>query len=127
MRPVFGKRSSLFLALLFTAVLSAMLFVSPAWPQTNLDMVTIAGNNPPALQQATLAGHANSNDVITIVVGPQMRNEANLDALIERLHDKFSPEYHRWMTPADFLRDYAPAQTDVDKVVDHLKSNGLTV
>src|SRR5450755_4149905 len=68
----------------------------------------IAGNTPPALQNATFTGHKNSNDVLEIVVGIKMQDEHALDNLIARQQDSASPDYHRWIKPNDFVRRFAP-------------------
>ena len=87
----------------------------------------IAGNTPPARQNATFTGHKISNDVLEIVVGLKMRDEHALDSLIARQQDSASPDYHHWITPDDFVRRFAPTQSDVNNVIAYLASQGLSV
>jgi subtilase family serine protease len=87
----------------------------------------IQGNTPAVRQEATLLGHKNSGDVLEIVVGLRMQHEDELDALIERQQDPSSPDYHRWITPADFVARFAPEEADVSRVSSYLQSQGLTV
>jgi kumamolisin len=89
--------------------------------------VTIQGNVAPALQDAAYVSHSDPNAVLTIVVGLKRHNEAEFTDLLNRLYDADSPDYHRWMTPADFLAKFSPSQADVDAVRQHLESHGLTV
>ena len=89
--------------------------------------VTIPGNVAPALQDATYMNHSDPNAVLTIVVGLKRHNEAEFTDLLDRLYDADSPDYHRWITPTDFLAKFSPSQVDVDAVRQHLESHGLTV
>jgi subtilase family serine protease len=88
--------------------------------------VPIPGSTPPAMQRAIYLNHLDPSQAITIVVALTMRNEEDLDALLERQRDKTSPDYRRWITPEDFLRDHAPSEADVRKITDFLESQGLT-
>jgi subtilase family serine protease len=89
--------------------------------------VTIPGNVAPALQDATYMNHSDPNAVLTIVVGLKRHNEAEFTDLLDRLYDADSPDYHRWITPTDFLAKFSPSQADVEAVRQHLESHGLTV
>lgn len=53
--------------------------------------------------------------------------QAALDKLVEDQLDKSSPNYHKWLSPAEFATNFGPAQADVDKTVNWLKSSGFTV
>ena len=89
--------------------------------------VTIPGNVAPALQDATYMNHSDPNAVLTIVVGLKRHNEAEFTDLLDRLYDADSPDYHRWITPTDFLAKFSPSQADVEAVRQHLESHGLTI
>ena len=46
---------------------------------------------------------------------------------LAELQDKSSPNYHKWLTPAQFGKLYGPADSDVAALVAWLESHGLTV
>jgi kumamolisin len=114
-----GRLSFLLLLLVVSLLAAALEQPSPG--------VTIEGNVAPALQDAAYVSHSDPNAVLTIVVGLKRHNEAEFTDLLNRLYDANSPDYHRWITPADFLAKFAPSQADVDAVRRHLESRGLTV
>jgi subtilase family serine protease len=89
--------------------------------------VTIQGNVAPALQDAIFGSHSDPNAVRTIVVGLKLHNETEFADLLNRLYDADSPDYHRWITPTDFVSRFSPSQSDVDAVRQHLESHGLTI
>jgi kumamolisin len=109
--------------LLLLLVVSLLASASEQPPAT----VTIQGNVAPALRDATYVSPSDPNAVLTIVVGLKLHNEAEFVDLLNRLYDANSPDYHRWITPADFLSKFSPSQADVDAVRQHLESHGLTI
>ncbi len=120
------RRSSL---LFLLAVSSVSLFASSiaAASEQASARVMIEGNVAPALQDATYVSPSDPGAVLTIVVGLKRHNEAEFTDLLNRLYDADSSDYHRWITPADFLAKFSPSQADVDAVRQHLESHGLTV
>jgi len=53
--------------------------------------------------------------------------EAELETYIDQLHDRTSPNYHRWLTPGEFAEHFGVAREDVDVVKGWLESRGFTV
>jgi hypothetical protein len=53
--------------------------------------------------------------------------EQALTNFIDQQHDSASPDFHKWLTADEFGQMYGPAQADIDRVADWLRSNGLTV
>ncbi|MCU1263350.1 MAG: hypothetical protein JWO80_6235 [Bryobacterales bacterium] len=46
---------------------------------------------------------------------------------IDRQHDPASPDFHKWLTAAQFGQLYGPAQQEIETVTTWLESNGFTV
>lgn len=53
--------------------------------------------------------------------------EADLEGRIEQLQDPHSLQFHRWLTPESFAREFGPAPADVAAVTGWLESRGLIV
>src|SRR3984957_7490940 len=49
-----------------------------------------------------------------------------LRQLLEQQQDKTSPNYHKWLTPDQFGKQYGPADADIQAVTDWLTSQGFT-
>lgn len=67
------------------------------------------------------------NKMLRITIGltpPHMDQERKL---IDQLHDKTSPEFHKWLTPEEWDARFAPSAEDEQAVVDWAKSQGLNV
>ncbi len=137
MVPFFSR--SVRAGLLLAASLCAMDAVAaraatPVTPAlvTQVDDTTVAalsGDRPGALSFGTDMGAlppAAEFPEIRLELKRPAALQAALDQLVEAQQDKTSPEYHRWLTPAE-LRAFGPAQADIDQVTEWLARQGLTV
>jgi subtilase family serine protease len=66
-------------------------------------------------------------DRITMVFKPTAAQLTNLDALLKRLQDPSSPDYHKWLTPEEFADRFGLSRADMDKVDSWLRDEGFTV
>jgi len=53
--------------------------------------------------------------------------EAALQVLLDDQQSKSSPSYHAWLTPAQFGRQFGPADSDIQTVTNWLQSQGFQV
>jgi len=68
-----------------------------------------------------------SNQTIGLRVLLASKNQAGLDGFIQELYDPKSPQYHHFLTPAQFALQYGASSTDAPLVQKYLKSLGLSV
>ena len=93
--------------------------------------VTLRGNTrPEALNRANDRGRvdddfAMSHMLLQLRRPPELEQE--FEEFITQLTDKTSPNFRRWLMPADQGRLYGPAQTDLEMVKSWLESHGFTV
>lgn len=57
---------------------------------------------------------------------PDEQDQAAKQA-IDDLHNPKSPNFHKWLTAAQFGQQFGPAQSDIDTVTGWLQSHGFTV
>ncbi len=96
----------------------------------NSSLTTLRGNVPGLARTATEQGEASSStelDHMRLVLSRTSDQQAALDLYLAQLQDKASPNYHKWLTPAQFGALYGPADSDVAALVAWLQSRGLTV
>ena len=77
--------------------------------------------------QAGLVGSADSTRHLQLALSLPLRNEAQLDALLQQIYDPTSPNFHHYLTSAQFTASYAPTQQDYDTVVRWAQAKGLKV
>jgi uncharacterized membrane protein len=56
-----------------------------------------------------------------------LRNQAELTSLLGRLYDPSSPDYHHFLSVAQFTSEFSPTAADYQAVVDFAKANGFAV
>ncbi|EMN1928213.1 S8/S53 family peptidase [Burkholderia ambifaria] len=82
----------------------------------------------PAASTAAAAATATEmapGESVDIVLGLNLRNEAQLDQYLRDLHTPGSPHYKQFLTPAQFAAQYAPTDQQVASVVAHLRKAGF--
>ena len=62
---------------------------------------------------------------ILLVLQRSAEQEAALRQLMEQQQSKNSPNYHAWLTPEQFGRQFGPADADVQAVTDWLTAHGF--
>ncbi len=56
-----------------------------------------------------------------------LRNEAQLDKLLEQIYNPQSPMYHQFLSVEDFTERFGPSQEDYETVISFAEKNGLAV
>ena len=77
--------------------------------------------------RAKLLQHYEPNKMLRITIGLRPPHLEEERALIDQLHDKKSPEFHKWLTPEEWDDRFAPSVEDEQAVVDWANSQGLNV
>jgi hypothetical protein len=63
---------------------------------------------------------------MTLLLQRSQEQETALRQLLEQQQDKASPNFHKWLSPDQFGKQYGPADTDIQAVTDWLTSRGFT-
>jgi len=64
---------------------------------------------------------------LSVTVWLKLHNEATLDALLQQMYDKSSPNYHHWFTMTQWKETFAPTVGDVEAVQKFLGDYHLNV
>jgi kumamolisin len=56
-----------------------------------------------------------------------LRNEAELDELLQEIYDPQSPSFHHFLSVEEFTERFGPSQEDYNAVMRYAQANGLTV
>jgi subtilase family serine protease len=62
-----------------------------------------------------------------LVLKRSPQQQAALDSLLAEQQDQSSPNYHKWLTPAQFGAEFGPSDQDVQTITAWLESQGFTV
>jgi subtilase family serine protease len=76
---------------------------------------------------ARVMGRLAASQKLDMAITLQLRNQAQLQALLQRLYDPKSPDYRKFLSVAQFTQQFGPTQADYDAVVNFATGHGLTV
>ncbi|MGB8762127.1 MAG: protease pro-enzyme activation domain-containing protein, partial [Candidatus Sulfotelmatobacter sp.] len=62
-----------------------------------------------------------------LVLKRSPQQESALRKLLDDQQDKASPRYHKWLTPAEFGRQFGPTDVDIQIIITWLQSHGFQV
>ena len=118
---LFPKVSLLAVLFLYaSAILPAQRPVSRI-PETidEQDLVTLSGNVPLQAKPQNDRGEAPGSltmDRMILVLKRSNVQEKSLEAAIQAMHDPRSPQFHQWLTPAQFGKLYGPSDGDLARI-----------
>src|SRR3984893_824687 len=64
---------------------------------------------------------------VSLVFKPSPAQQSALDQLLAQQQDRTSPNYYKWLTPAQFGNRFGMSRSDIGKVISWLQSQGFTV
>ncbi len=99
-------------------------------PVDETRLVTLAGNVPPLARTGFDEGAIESStrlDRMLLVLQSSAAQQAALDALVEAQQDPNSPQFHAWLTPAEFGTQFGGDSSQLALVTSWLAAHGFTV
>lgn len=121
--PSIFKTAAFALPLVATALPAHAAAAPAAWVSTE----TRAFLTPEQMRTfaATPEAQATAGEAAHVVVSLRVRHMAKLKALGQAVNERGNSQYHRFLTPKQFLADFAPTEAQVQKVVAHLRKSGF--
>jgi len=98
-------------------------------PISESSLVTLKGNVSPLATTANDRGAAPASLQLSqmhLVLKRTAAQQTALTQLIQAQHDPSSPQYHKWLTPAEFGAKFGPSQQDVQRIESWLSSQGFS-
>lgn len=80
-----------------------------------------------SLKQSAILGPEDQSKQISVTVWLNLHNKAALDAIVQDMYDKSSPNYHRFLTLSEFKKQFGPTAKDAATVRDFLRSHNMQV
>jgi Pro-kumamolisin, activation domain/Viral BACON domain len=85
------------------------------------------GHVPQVVAGLQPVGALPESQQLRIVIGLPLRNRVALDALLKELYDPTSPQYRKFLTPAEFTAQFGPTEADYAAVATFARASGLAV
>jgi len=93
-------------------------------------LVTLQRNTRPEANATNDRGAVSDSfnvDHVFLLLQRSPAQEQKLNKLIDQLNDKTSPNFHHWLTAAEFGEKFGVAQKDIDTVTNWLQSHGFSI
>ena len=77
--------------------------------------------------QAAWVGWLPATQSMRLNIALPLRNESELDEVLQQIYDPQSSSYHQFLSVKEFTERFGPSQEDYDAVISFAEANGLTV
>jgi subtilase family serine protease len=118
---------STFQRLAVTSCASILLFVSATAQAEQRPTMTTHVPEAVSTGLAPLVGHLPSTQRLSLAISLPLRNESELDVLLQQLYDPRSPSYHQYLSVQEFAARFGPVESDYAAVLNFAEANGLAV
>lgn len=82
---------------------------------------------PAVVQKSHVIGAADSQQVISLAIGLRVQNEQALQAYVQDITHAGSVNYHRYLTPAQYIGAFSPSTALYNQLEQFLQAQGFTV
>jgi|CZKJ01.1.fsa_nt_gi subtilase family serine protease len=99
-------------------------------PIDSSQLVPLKGNVHGLVHPGSDLGRTDSAQAlygVTLVFHPSAAQQSDLDNLLAQQQQRSSPNYHKWLTPAQFADRFGMTRDDITRVSSWLESQGFTV
>jgi hypothetical protein len=99
-------------------------------PIDETQLTTLKGNTHPLARPQFDLGTAPATlpmERMLLVLKRSPQQEAALRKLLDDQQDKHSPNYHKWLTPEQFGKQFGPTDADMQTITQWLQSHGFQV
>jgi subtilase family serine protease len=93
-------------------------------------LTTLKGNTHPLARPVFDLGTAPASlpmERMLLVLKRSPEQEGTLRKLLDDQQDKGSPNYHKWLTPEQFGKQFGPSDSDIQAITSWLQSHGFQV
>ena len=90
-------------------------------------LVQLHGHVPGLVKRSTLQGPTDPNIPVQLLVGFQLRNQQSLKNYVDTMSHPHSTTAHRYLTPAQIARAYAPAPASQSALIAYMQQASFSV
>jgi subtilase family serine protease len=87
----------------------------------------LTANQAFALEKAQMGARAAAQTQVEFDVYLPLQHKQDLLTLEEALHTPGSPQYHKWLSPAEFAARFGPSKATVNEITQELAASGMQV
>jgi subtilase family serine protease len=127
MKPSVGARTVVVLRTACAALSCALLLLAAGARTQAQSMPTRHIHKEMANGQAKMVGHLPATQQLKLNIALPLRNEAELDDVLQKLYDPKSGLFHQFLSVEEFTARFGPTEQDYAEVARFAEENGLKV
>ena len=120
----FVRRKTFTDLLVNLTILFGVLSDLPVWAA---QIQILPGDTPSGVARLMPVERLATSRYLDLAIALPLRNTPELTNLLQQIYDPASPNYHHYLTPAQFAERFGPTEKDYQAVIAFAKANGLTV
>jgi uncharacterized repeat protein (TIGR03803 family) len=106
---------------------AALFCLQIAIPAQSIPNQRLTGHLPSGIAGLTPVGRLEAAHQLQLSIGLPLRNKEGLTNLLQRIYDPSSPDFHHYLTPAQFTEKFGPTEEDYRQVTAFANAYGLKV
>ena len=87
----------------------------------------LSGNVPSIVAHLLPVTPLSESKRLDLIISLPLRHQETLTNLLRQMTDPASPNYHHYLTPAEFAEQFGPTENDYQKIAAFARSNGLAI
>jgi len=103
------------------------LCLSLALPVQAAERKVVRGQMPAVAARLQPVGSLPDSTRLNLAISLPLRNQPALAGLLQQIYDPKSPNFHRYLTPAEFAQQFGPTKQDYETLIAFAKSNHFTI
>ena len=112
---------------LATVVLPVIVVSLLTMPASAVDRQTLHDHVPAVVAGLTPVDRLPASQHLNLAISIPLRNQQSLTDLLRQLSDPSSPNYRKYLTPAQFAEKFGPSEKDYQAVIDFARAHSLNV
>ncbi len=109
----------------YHAIVTAILL--PVAVMQAAERQVLHGHVPRGVANSRVLGRVSRSERLSLAIGLPLRNQEELELLLQQLYDPTSPNYHQYLKPEQFAAKFGPTEPYYQALIQFAEANGLVV
>ena len=96
-------------------------------PAYGAEWKTLPGHVPALARRLPVLGHLASTNQVQLAIGVPLRDPAGLDQFLADVSHPGSPNFRKFLTPAEFTARFGPTEADYEAIKNFARTNGFEI
>lgn len=104
-----------------------LVFAAGVCPVLAANLKTLPGHVPAVISKLSALGDVPATNELRLAIGLPLRDPAGLSNFLDAVYDPASPDFHKYLTPAEFTARFGPTEADYAAVQAFARASGFQI